>query len=441
MVRRFPWRGVLFGMALVVVVAYQIRISLDTIHVTRHLDLYVPFVTEPFGDRVDERDYWQSWEVGQGELPIGQQRGLQRGEQVVAVNGKPYSGFAMYVQELWRLRHQPVVPPDFPYEALVVTAIGRDGRMRKFEFGSPNCTCGVPSLVEAVLLFLVAPLGCIIAGFAVAAWRPGSGLAWCFLGLMLSLSQLRFWAEPTVNFQTFTTPMLWTDWARVPAVAGRALAHSVWPTLLLTSASILTGGPPRARWLYQLVLFSFGGMAVVQAALAVSYSENFRVLAPLYRVVEAHETEYVVVVLCLLAVLAWVHERWSGIALGAIALAAAVTLYTSAAPPTSGEWHTYSDNTRRFEAVLPDFHRTLPFVTGCSTVAVIAALSLIRRMWALVLSVVFLSPLAVHVVANVGQYWWVAGPLDWWWRWFVFGTAAVGVVSTAVWVARRVPPE
>src|SRR5437588_5642421 len=79
------------------VAAYQLRISLDTIHWERNYDFYVPFQLAPFTDRVDDRAYFVSWEQGKRtdkRFPIRWRAELPR------VNGQPFAVMWIYLLEL-----------------------------------------------------------------------------------------------------------------------------------------------------------------------------------------------------------------------------------------------------------------------------------------------------------------------------------------------------
>jgi hypothetical protein len=408
---------------------YQLRSSFDTVRLVRTLDLYVPFLIDPFTSRADV--------LYTGEQ-LGDRASLRRGDQILRVNGKPFTGMSLYLRELWEAQHRPPSKISKPF---FVTVLSHDSRVHTIEFGVPHCTCGTLSDWQAVILWVISPMFCILVGFTTVALRPLSILAWAYLGLMLSLSQLQFWPEPMTGFQLTATPMLWPDWFRIPGVGYKSFVQTAWPAALLTGLVAFTRSSSGPRRFSGLLIGIFLSFAALQSALAIAWSENFRMLAPLYRWFEEYRTESIVASLAGIAALAWVMNWRAGLAASCIAIIAITGLFWSAAPITKAEWTLYSDNTRRLEPILPGFHNTPQLILLTALVAYLLAIVIVFRKnisWRPFVGPVLCLPLAVHVGASVGNFYYPFGFLPFEdWPWFVMATAGCGIAWTALWIVRK----
>ena len=204
------------------VITYQIKSSLETVHVERNYDFFVPFVFQPFTNRINDLAYVLNWEAGTQLDPIPHS-GLHRGDEILSVNGRPSRGLSLYLRTLVG---DPSVRPASGWHGFTVTARTADSTVRHVEFAFPHCTCGVPSLAEAVSVWVVPPVFCVVLGFATVLWRPKALLAWGFLTALLALSQVQFWADDYTGFQLTSTPMAWGNWLRLFGVGYRALVQS-----------------------------------------------------------------------------------------------------------------------------------------------------------------------------------------------------------------------
>jgi hypothetical protein len=265
-------------------------------------------------------------------------------------------------------------------------------------------------------------------------------LAWAFLGSMLSLSQLQFWLD-SAGFQQTATPMTWAGWFRVPAVGYRSFIQHAWPAAVLMGSAHFYQYRRKVYRLAVGVAVSFLVFAALEATLQIGWSEDFRKIVSLYRFLEQFRTEFMLVSLTGIAVVAWFVNRKLWIATVAIGLWAAAALYRVATPITEGHVYTYSDDSRRFVATIPVAHNTpglitLLFAAGC----LLAALIVFRRQVTglEVTSLVLCTPLAVDVAASLGAYWY---PFGWrpfqYWPWVVLVLAGLGLVGLAWSVLRR----
>jgi hypothetical protein len=409
------------------VTAYQLRISLDTVHFERTLDFYVPFLLDPFTDRIGARDYFHSREEG-SLFPADHYSGLRWRDELLSVNGRAFRGMSGYLIEL---RHTT----DF-----TVTIRSSDSRIHHVEFGIPHCTCGRPSLFEAAIIWIAPPMFCVLLGFVTVCLRPRAMLAWAFLGIMLSLSQLQFWPDWYTGFQQTATPMAWMDWFRVPAVGYRSFVQRAWPAALLVASAHFYRSRRNVYRLALSVAALFVVFALLEAMLQIAWSEDFRKLVSLYRFMEQYGTELMTGSLAGVAGVAWLLNRRLGVSAMAIGLLTTVALYWSPASITEGTWFTYSDNSR-FVATIPVPHNTpgflaLLFAAGC----LVTSLIIVRREVTVreVASLVLCLPFVVDVAARFGAYLVPLGPgLFEDWPWFVMTSAGLGLAGMAWSVLRR----
>jgi len=286
-------------------------------------------------------------------------------------------------------------------------------------------------MFEAAAIWIVPPAFCVLLGFTVVTLRPYAIVSWAFLGLMLSLSQLQFWSEWYTGFQYTITPMQWTDWLRVPGVGYQAFVRYAWPAALVIFWSQVFRARPAVRRAAQMVAVAFLGFAALHAVLQIAWSENFRGFVSLYRLLESHRSELIVVGLAAAAGLCWWLNRSYGLAVGTMGLSAVAALYWSPSPITHGDWETYADDTRRFVATIPEFHNTpgliiLAFTAGCILAGVVTFRSRLS-LWELGGSIL-LVPLVIDLGGCFGGYWF---PVEWSmlaWGGFVLASAGVGLI-------------
>lgn len=360
-----------------------------------------------------------SWEAG--SLPDPEHRSiLRRRDEVLRVNGRPFRGVSMYLRELLNAEHQPPpAPPNFEWHPFALTTRFSGGTLHHVEVGFPHCTCGIPNMFESVAAWVVPPIFCVILGFATVCLRPRAMLAWAFLGLMLSLSQVQFWLDWYSGFQLTSTPMIWTGWFRVPAVGYRALVQHAWPAALLAASTHFYRSRRRLYSLAMGISALFLVRAVLEAVLQIAWSEDYRSFVFLHQFLGDYRTELIVASVAAVASLAWLLSRRFGLAIVAEGLLAVVALYWSATPITKGEWYDYSDNTRRFVASVPDFHNTSSLITMLFVAGVLATALLVFKRGITVpeaLGFLLCVPLGGDLAARWGAHWYpfASGPFQYW---------------------------
>jgi phosphoserine phosphatase RsbU/P len=157
-------------------VAHFARDAADRIDAVRHAAEYVrdPF---GFGDA-----NWGAIEL----QPEAESAGLERGDKVLAVNGRPVDGFVVYYGALRRARagDRMQIQVRSPGE----TAI-RDLSIELRPFLENRIvSTGSSAYVELALSVVAMPAICLALGFWVAAVRVGDRAAWLLLVLLLSLA-------------------------------------------------------------------------------------------------------------------------------------------------------------------------------------------------------------------------------------------------------------
>jgi hypothetical protein len=431
------------------VAAYQLRISLDTVHLERSYDFWVPFQLAPFTDRVDDRAYFASWE--QGDSPHERFR-IHWRDELLAVNGRPFLGMSMYLQELVKVYHQPLpVPPKFEWHRFFVTIRSSDSRIHNVEINFPHCTCGIPTIFQAAGLWIVPQMFCVVLGFLTVFFRPRSLLAWAFLSAMLSLSQLQFWSDWYTDFQQTATPVTWADWYRVPAVGYRSFVQHAWPAVLLVASAHFYRSRRNVYRLALGVAALFVVFAMLEAMLQIAWSEDFRRLVWLNEFLEHYRTGFMIASLAAIAGIACFVNGKLGSIVVAIGLLATFALFWSPTPINGGQWHTYSDDTRRFEATIPPLHNTpgfvaLVFASGCVLTGLIVVRRQVTRLETI--SFIFCVPIVLDVAGSLGKYWYPLGlrpflqpPWLEYWPWFILTSTGIGLVGITWSVLRRTISE
>jgi len=201
--------------------------------------------------------------------PEAKHAGLREGDNLLAVNGRPLRGTAVYGEEMAKAHAG---------DLLGVTVRAGDSQ-------SPGSERSVAFVLEAkrqvalavaLTLFVAMPAFCILLGFWVAAVRPRDSRAWLLLALLLCLATL--W-EPGLEG--------WGRGVRDLAEVYHTFFHSAWPVwMVLLGIYFPEAFPSGTRWRWwewlkwglaaPLALYT-----LLDIALSLGRMERFALVAPL----------------------------------------------------------------------------------------------------------------------------------------------------------------
>jgi sigma-B regulation protein RsbU (phosphoserine phosphatase) len=180
-----------------------VRNTADDIDEIMHGEEFVraPFLADVFTSAVTYPD------------PTAEAAGLQKGDTVVAIGGRPFEGLSDLAGAVRRAR----LGDRLPVRVRSVTAAGPVEKELSIElprFNWEGLTKGVSSAYPwVILLNILIPLFCIVLGFWVAFVRVGDRAAWLLLLLMLSFAY-EFGSDRTAYgnedaLQPFLTALSW----------------------------------------------------------------------------------------------------------------------------------------------------------------------------------------------------------------------------------------
>ena len=164
--RRPVLRYVLLGIAFAISVAYLVGLSVS---VVRGVRINVPYI-----------------ELGEASARIdvvstsAAAAGVKRGDLLLAVNGRPYSGRAVLAEE------ESKAAPG----SKVVLSLKNDSGEHQVELPISQTRGNLGQNSVAILLLIVTPWFCLLLGSWVVLVRPRDRLAWLLLGMLLGFTQL-----------------------------------------------------------------------------------------------------------------------------------------------------------------------------------------------------------------------------------------------------------
>jgi len=138
--------------------------------------------------------------------------GLHKGDILVAINGRPYTGRMIYLEET-----QNAVPGG----TLVVTvrSPGANSRDRTVRLPVKASQSWLNEKMILISVTVLMPAFCIVLGFWVVLVRPGDLLAWLLLGLLLSFCELlsgdvgaEGWGPALIKLTTGYAGLLQLSW-------------------------------------------------------------------------------------------------------------------------------------------------------------------------------------------------------------------------------------
>ncbi len=227
-----------------------------------------PFELERAGTRVGRVD------------AEAQEAGLQVGDHLLAVGGRPYTGQVVLGRALAASK-----PGD-----RISIGVEREGGGR-LDLQVPLKGAPAQSGQErmlALVLTVFMPVLSVLVGFIVALRRPEDPRAWLLLALLLSFGTIT---------DSGIDPTRWPAVLRWPSLTFAEFANATWPLWMMLFGIYF---PERARldrrwpWAKWLVGVPLLASAVVGVVLRVGTSENLAAVAPLARVMRPTGTFFVI---------------------------------------------------------------------------------------------------------------------------------------------------
>lgn len=321
------WKSLLQHLGIIglfaFVISYQLRSSIETIHLARNLDFWLPFSVETFSDRIEN--------ISRGIVtadPIAKTIPFDGDGpfHLLAVNHRQFRGMSVYLTQLWN--HHPTIGADPALQILM-----RYGDSRPFVawFVIPHCTCGTDTLWRLIQLFFLPPLFCVLIAFFLALRRPGALHVLGLSALLLSMSQLDvFWHGG--SFQWTANTMAWTDWFRIPATFYRALVQNIWPAALVVTASYLFPVTPVAQRWSRRIAMVLVAYCLMQSVLALAWSEYYLPFVPLYDWLQQHGAGMIAITFTSIAGVCLLQNRALGAVVFVLAALASYRQFTPSIP-------------------------------------------------------------------------------------------------------------
>ena len=377
----------------VFLVAFQVRYAMETIE-ARSTFLFVPFRLKPCANILGS----VAWESGRDVV--------HPGDELLAVNGRPFTGASVYWQELRRVQRYLDAANRLPVEDAIKAVLNwpfhvtvrSGGETRTVEVHFAHCTCGSLGWLRVIWYCVLPPVICTLAGLAGVAGRPTARLAWLFLAVTVCLSQVALVPVEFFDWSQGANPLEWHDWFRIPAVALQAFFAASWPAwfLLLAVHALRQDVLSPAAWWAVMPIWLVSGLKTL---IAVGWSENFRVIEPLYQTWEPATTAATVIALFAAVFVTWGGAKaWTAAAAGFAALAAAL-LYWPASLRASGGAPVAADLLRNPEVIGAAF-------TAALFLLLTAACRSARRYLAALALFLLLVPFQYGAVSTGWGLWW-----------------------------------
>ncbi len=220
---------------------------------------------ELYGDRVPRNPTFHGFRLRavSGVNREAEQAGIRWGDPIVAINGHPFTGYNVMLEELRKahagdIMQLTIQPRPAPGQASVA-ARTLSVRLAPVYSARP----GLLDLLSRVLfLGILFPLGCLLLGLWVVLARPRDLNAWFMLGMMEYFAAIfggnQFWAGPAFAFMS--------GWSVLTMVAG--------PLCIMCFGIYF---PERAEWdvSYPWIKWSLTGVLAALLVLALIYNYGF----------------------------------------------------------------------------------------------------------------------------------------------------------------------
>jgi sigma-B regulation protein RsbU (phosphoserine phosphatase) len=200
--------------------------------------------------------------------------GIHRGDELLSINGKPYTGRGVMFDQLSDAR---------PGDSLIVKVRHPEGEASPAEqdvtVQLASAQLDRPSVWEMafiLVLSLATPIFCLLLGFGVVALRPRDPVAWLLLGLLLSVGQVFL----GVAFDE------WRGWLRDVMVIYQTSVRTTWPLWMLLFGIYFPERLDLDRrwpWLKWILIIPNVVFILEEIVVNVASLRSFAVAAPLYR--------------------------------------------------------------------------------------------------------------------------------------------------------------
>jgi hypothetical protein len=310
------------------IAALQIRFAIATLEARSTL-LFIPFKLRPYTNIIRSVEYPKEF--------------LHRGDELIAVNDRPFTGMSVYRQELRAanryldaVRRLPAneasraTSEKWPFH-ITVRSAGGDTHTANVYFA--NCTCGSLDRSQVIWYCIFPPAFCIALGLAVAAFsRLRSTLPWLFLAVAVCLSLVPIVPDWSPHWSQVADPLEWRDWFRIPAIAYQTFFSASWSAWLLLFAvySCRRDGNRVTAWWAVAPIFAVAGLKTL---LAIASSEYLRLATPLHRSLESASDATTIILFFCAALVTWSFgRRWTLLSF-LLAACAAIALHWPASIP------------------------------------------------------------------------------------------------------------
>jgi sigma-B regulation protein RsbU (phosphoserine phosphatase) len=244
-----PWQYLLLALLLAVAGTYHLRTTFEIVRAR----------LEPGRAPREPLETRGFTAVVAGTRPEAAAAGINVGDRLIAVEGRPYLGrrvlsAAVAERTVGQELRLSVASPAGAAREVALRLAGGAGSASSEAFA-------------AVLLGIAMPLLCLGLGFAVAGLRPWDPLARLLLFLLLGFA----------NFFSLGEPAAWGNLVRVPSLAYHWFFEATWPAGVLLFGLYFPDHLALDRrwpWLKWILLFPLLAHALVTAASALAISES-----------------------------------------------------------------------------------------------------------------------------------------------------------------------
>jgi sigma-B regulation protein RsbU (phosphoserine phosphatase) len=275
--QRPVFRYVLLACLFAAAVCYQVGSTILILQHGFHLPDFMPAPANAVLEMVDA-------EAGAA--------GLHKGDILVAINGRPFTGNTVFWEEIVKAIPGSTLavtvrsPGTNPQEHTVLMPVTRNHRW-------------VASKAVMVAVGVVMPAFCIALGFWVVLVRPNDPSAWLLLGLLLSFGQL-------VN-----TSSLFVSWG--PGMLHFAVAYNMalkfaWPAFMFLFGFFFPEPLPFfrrpgawRRWLPWIAIAPFALFGLGLVAVVVTELTSYSAAQPIYRILGRFDLATTLYAMCLVS--------------------------------------------------------------------------------------------------------------------------------------------